>query len=38
MFKQIFSCKNPGKLRQDLIETTDEKYNELLKNLNIKLF
>ena len=37
MFKKIFGYKNPGELREALIEATDEKYNELLKELNIKL-
>ena len=37
MFKKRFSYKNPEELRQTLIESTDEKYNELLKALNIKL-
>ena len=37
MFKNFFSCENPMELRQTLIETTDEKYNELLKDLDIKL-
>ena len=37
MFKKRFSYKNPEELRQTLIETTDEKYNEFLKALNIKL-
>ena len=35
--RKRFSKKNPEKLRQALIETTDEKYNGLLKLLNIKL-
>ena len=34
----MFSYKNPEELRQTLIETTDETYHELLKDLNIKLF
>ena len=37
IFRKRFSKKNPEKLRQALIETTDEKYNGLLKLLNIKL-
>ena len=37
MFKKRFSYKNPEELRQTLIESTDEKSNELLKALNIKL-
>ena len=37
MFRKRFSYKNPEELRQTLIETTDEKYNEFLKALNIKL-
>ena len=37
MFRKCFSCKSPEELRMALIETTDEKYNELLKNLNITL-
>ena len=37
MFKKLFGCKNPEELRQALIEATDEKYNDVLKELNIKL-
>ena len=37
MFKKPFGYKNPEELRQALIEATDEKYNDLLKELNIKL-
>ena len=37
MFKKRFAYKNPEELRQALIEATDEKYNDLLKELNIKL-
>ena len=37
MFKKLFGYKNPGELREALIGATDEKYNELLKELNIKL-
>ena len=37
MFRKLFNQKNPKELRQTLVETTDEKCNELLKDLNIKL-
>ena len=37
VFKKLFGCKNPEELRQALIEATDEKYNDVLKELNIKL-
>ena len=37
MFGKLFSSKSPIKLRQILIETTVENYNQLLKDLNIKL-
>ena len=37
MFRKLFSNKNSEELRHALMETTDEKYNELLKNVNIKL-
>ena len=37
MFRKHFSYKNSEELRHALMETTDEKYNELLKNVNIKL-
>ena len=37
MFGKLFSSKSPIKLRQTLIETTVENYNQLLKDLNIKL-
>ena len=37
MFKKLFGYKNPEELRQALIEATDEKYNDLLKEFNIKL-
>ena len=37
MFRKFFSQKNPEDLRLALIETTDEKYNELWKGLNITL-
>ena len=36
MFKKIFSYKNPEELRQTVIEATDEKYYDLLKDFNIK--
>ena len=36
-FRKLFSYKNPEELRQTLVETTDEKYNELLKDLNITI-
>ena len=32
MFSKYFSYKNPKELRQALIEATDEKYNDLLKD------
>ena len=37
MFKKLFGYENPIKLMQALIEATDEEYNDLLKDLNIKL-
>ena len=37
MFKKLFGYETPIKLMQALIEATDEEYNDLLKNLNIKL-
>ena len=37
MFKKTLTYKNPQELRQALIEATDEKYNELLNDFNIKL-
>ena len=37
MFRKHFSYKNSEELRHALMKTTDEKYNELLKNVNIKL-
>ena len=37
MFRKLFSNKNSEELGHALMETTDEKYNELLKNVNIKL-
>ena len=37
IFRKFFSYKNLEELRQALIETTDEKCNELLKDLNITL-
>ena len=37
IFRNIYNNKNPKELRQALIETPDEKYNELLKDLNITL-
>ena len=37
MFKKTFGGQNPEKLRQTLIAATDEKYNDLLKDLNIEL-
>ena len=37
MFRKTFTYKNPQELRQALIEATDEKYNELLNDFNIKL-
>ena len=37
MFKKHFGGQNPEKFRQTLIEATDEKYNDLLKDLNIEL-
>ena len=37
MFKKLFGYKNPMELRQTLIETFNDKYNELLRDLNIKL-
>ena len=37
MFRKLFNQKNPKELTQTLAETTDEKCNELLKDLNIKL-
>ena len=37
MFRKFFSYKNPEELMQALIETTNEKYNELLKDLNVTL-
>ena len=37
MFKKKFGGQNPEKLRQTLIEATDEKCNDLLKDLNIEL-
>ena len=36
MFEKLFPYKNPGELRQTLIEATDEKHNDLSKDLNIK--
>ena len=37
MFKKLFSYKNPGKLEEALIRVdVEEKYNELLNDLNIK--
>ena len=38
MFRKFFSYKNPKELRQTVVEITDEKYNKILKALNIKLF
>ena len=35
-FEKLFRYKNPGELRQTLIEATDEKHNDLWKDLNIK--
>ena len=35
--RKTFTYKNPQELRQALIEATDEKYNELLNDFNIKL-
>ena len=37
MFKKLFGYETPIKLMQALIEATDEEYNDLLKDLNIKL-
>ena len=37
IFRNIYNNKHPKELRQALIETPDEKYNELLKDLNITL-
>ena len=39
MFKKLFSYKNPEELEEALIRAgTEEKYNELLNDLNIKQF
>ena len=37
MFRNVYNNKNPKELRHALIETPDEKYNELLKDLNFTL-
>ena len=37
MFKKRFGYKNPMGLRQTLIETFNDKYDELLRDLHIKL-
>ena len=36
MFKKLFSYKNPEELSQALIKATNEEYNDILKDLNIK--
>ena len=37
MFKKRFGYKNPMEMRQTLIETFNDKYNELLRDLHIKV-